>query len=219
MATKRKSGMSDRRNREPEILDAAIRVFYAKGYSAASLQDVADIVGVLKGSLYHYISSKEELLFRICSQSHEQASEIMQAAVESSADPLEQIRYYFTAMSTWYLQNIERVSIYFNEGRWLTGERLAQVRQERRDFHGFLRGLIEKARVQGEIAGHVEPRLASHLILGALNSVSSWYRPDGLYGPEEVVESFTEMSLASLTGSGSLSGPAATQPGETPAAG
>lgn len=198
MATNRKSGHADRRNREPEILDAAITVFHERGYAAASLQHVADIVGVLKGSLYHYISSKEELLFRICSHSHEQAAMIMQDALASSDDPLEQIRYHLSAMAIWYLTNVERVSIYFNEGRWLTGERLEQMRKQQREFHGFLRGLIEKARVNGEIAGHVEPRLATHLILGGLNSVSTWYRPDSLYSPEEVAQVFTEMTLASI---------------------
>ncbi|MEU6643590.1 TetR/AcrR family transcriptional regulator [Saccharomonospora sp. NPDC046836] len=200
MATRRKSGTTDRRNREPEIVDAAVRVFHDKGYLAASLQDVADIVGVLKGSLYHYIDSKEDLLYRICAHSHERASEIMRAAVEASDDPLEQLRTYLTDIGAWYLHNIERVSIYFNEGRWLTGERLEKVRDERREFQGFLRGLIEKAAQQGEIAPHVEPRLATHLILGSLNNVSTWYRPDGLYAPTEIVEAFTQMALASLTG-------------------
>ncbi len=198
-APKRKSGMSDRRNREPEIIAAAVRVFYDKGFLAASLQDVADIVGVLKGSLYHYIDSKEDLLYRICVQSHEVSSAIMRESVESSAEPMVQLHRYLVDMATWYLQNIERVTIYFNEGRWLTGERLERVRDERREFNGFLRSLIEKARVQGHIADHVEPRLVSHLILGSLNSVSGWYRSDGLYAPSEVVESFVNLTLAALT--------------------
>jgi DNA-binding transcriptional regulator YbjK len=54
-----------RRNRSDEILQAAIEIFHQKGYAAASIQDVADTVGVLKGSLYHYIDSKEDLLARI----------------------------------------------------------------------------------------------------------------------------------------------------------
>lgn len=200
MAARRKSAPNDRRNREPEIIDAAIRVFHEKGYLAASLQDVADIVGMLKGSLYHYIDSKEDLLYRICAQSHERSSEIMQDAIRSAADPLEQLHQYLTDIGTWYVQNIERVSIYFNEGRWLTGERLEKVRDERREFQGFLRELIEKAAAHGEIARHVEPRVATLLILGMLNNVSTWYRPDGLYAPKEVVAAFTDMALASLTG-------------------
>lgn len=200
MATTRRSGFTERRNREPEILEAAIRVFHDRGYRSASLQEVADIVGVLKGSLYHYISSKEELLFRIMSESHAQADDIMRAAAESADDPLEQLRFYLHEMALWYLQNIERVTIYFNEGRWLTGERLDEVRRQRREFDSFLRSLIEKARDQRRIRADVDARLAGQLILGALNSVSDWYRPDGLYSPQEIAQLFTDLMLAAVAG-------------------
>lgn len=200
MPTTRRTGVSERRNRDPEILQAAIRVFHDRGYLAASLQEVADIVGVLKGSLYHYISSKEELLFRIMSESHIQAGQIMRAAAESSDDPLEQLRFYLRRMALWYLEHIERVTIYFNEGRWLTGDRLEQVRRQRREFDGFLRSLIDKARDQHRIRADVDARLAGQLILGALNSISSWYRPDGLYGPQEIAQMFTDQMLASVAG-------------------
>src|SRR3954463_11841233 len=52
-----------RKRRDEEVLDAAARVFARRGYSDASVQDVADELGILKGSLYHYISTKEDLLF------------------------------------------------------------------------------------------------------------------------------------------------------------
>lgn len=200
MATSRRTGITERRNREPEILEAAIRVFHERGYRSASLQEVADIVGVLKGSLYHYISSKEELLFRIMLESHAQADGVMRAAAESTDDPLEQLRFYLRQMALWYLQNTERVTIYFNEGRWLTGERLDEVRRQRREFDSFLRSLIEKARDQRRVRADVDARLAAQLILGALNSVSSWYKPDGLYSPQEIAQMFTDLMLAAIAG-------------------
>ena len=91
MTTKRQGPGGRRRNREPELIAAAVEVFYEKGYATASLQDVADIVGVLKGSLYHYISSKEELLAWICIESHAQAADIMAEVAESEAEPLDQL--------------------------------------------------------------------------------------------------------------------------------
>lgn len=200
MATKRKSGVSDRRNRDPELIAAAITVFYEKGYAAASLQDVAEIVGVLKGSLYHYISSKEDLLARICVESHAQAAEIMAESLESADDPLDQLRAYLHRIALWYVNNIERVSIYFNEGKWLTGERLDEVRAQGREFHAFVRTLVDKARSGDRVRDDVDPRVAAQLILGSLNSVSTWYRPDGLYSPEEIASAFTDMSLASISG-------------------
>jgi TetR/AcrR family transcriptional regulator, cholesterol catabolism regulator len=217
MATKRRSAAGDRRNREPELIAAAISVFYEKGYAAASLQDVADIVGVLKGSLYHYISSKEELLARICVESHAQASEIMAESLASADDPLDQLRTYLGRIALWYLTNIERVSIYFNEGRWLTGERRSEVRAQGREFHSFIRTLIDKARSGDRVREDVDPRVAAQLIIGSLNSVSTWYRPDGLYSPEEIATSFTDMSLASISGEVPAPLPRAAPPERLPA--
>lgn len=201
MATKAKTKArnTDRRNREPEILAAAIQVFHKKGYAAASLQDVADIVGVLKGSLYHYISSKEELLARICVESHKQSSVIMQESLDAADNPLDQLRAFLHATAIWYLNNIERVSIYFNEGKWLTGERLETVQAQGREFNTFIRSLIDKSRGENDVRTEIDPRVAAQLIIGALNSIPSWYRPDGLYSAEEVADIYTDMALASLS--------------------
>src|SRR5438132_12993222 len=106
---------SDRRNRDSEVLQAAIKVFFEKGYAAASVQDVADVVGVLKGSLYHYISSKEDLLLRIFDGSHTQAVQIMEALASRNLPPRQWLESYLNEIVHWYLANIERVSLYFNE--------------------------------------------------------------------------------------------------------
>lgn len=207
MAPRRRSTPTDRRNREPEIIAAAIRVFSNRGYGAASLQEVADIVGMLKGSLYHYIDSKEDLLFRIMVESHRQAAELMEAALGTSTEPLEQLRHYLHRLTMWNLANIERVSIYFNEGRWLTGDRLAEVQHQGREFQAFVRTLIEKARASELIRPGVDPRIQTQLILGSVNHLSSWYRPDGLFSPQEIATALTEAALTSLVPDRVRSGP------------
>ena len=61
-----------REERWSELIEVATDVFYAKGYDAASLQDSADRLGMLKGSLYYYIRSKEDLLFDVIKAVHEE---------------------------------------------------------------------------------------------------------------------------------------------------
>ena len=94
------------------MIEAAIRVFSAKGYASASIQDVAEEVGVLKGSLYHYIDSKEDLLARIFEDSADQFVAMLEEASNLDERPLERLRSFAHACSLWYLQNIERVGIY-----------------------------------------------------------------------------------------------------------
>ncbi|WP_235490550.1 helix-turn-helix domain-containing protein, partial [Frankia sp. AvcI1] len=82
---------TDRRNREAEILQAALEIFARKGYAAASIQDVADAVGVLKGSLYHYIDSKEDLLFQIFDNAHVDAERLMTELDALEVDAVERL--------------------------------------------------------------------------------------------------------------------------------
>ena len=71
-----------------EIYDAAARVFSEKGYDGASIQDVADAVGILKGSLYYYIDTKQDLLFGIIDEVHRDTLRSLEewVAVDGDAD-------------------------------------------------------------------------------------------------------------------------------------
>ena len=84
-----------RRKRDEEVVAAAAKVFYERGYSAATVQDIADELGILKGSLYHYIKTKEDLLFRLFEQVHKGVEAILEdvLAVEG-LNPLERIELY-----------------------------------------------------------------------------------------------------------------------------
>jgi TetR/AcrR family transcriptional regulator, cholesterol catabolism regulator len=199
MAAKRVATRSTpRRNREAEVLQAAIEVFWKKGYAAASIQDVADRVGVLKGSLYHYIDSKEDLLFQIFNESHEQASAIVEEVAALDAPAIERLRIYVERYLLWYLTHLERVSLYLSEWRYLTGARRATVMEQRRTYEGFVRNLILAAQAEGDVPEGLNAKYASFFILGALNGVPTWYRRNGPDPPEEIANAYAAMALEVL---------------------
>ncbi len=76
----RKSVSVDAASMDEKIFAEAVRMFRQKGYHAASMQNIADAVGLQKGSLYHYISSKEELLFKIFERSTGALTQQLEAA-------------------------------------------------------------------------------------------------------------------------------------------
>src|ERR1700742_4859609 len=136
------TGDRQRRNRSQDVLEAAVRVFHKKGYASASIQDIADEVGVLKGSLYHYIDSKEDLLARLFEDSAEHFLAMLDEPGGPNAPPVERLSRFAYACSYWYLQNIERVTIYANEWKHLTGKRLKLVVGIREDYEGRLGELV-----------------------------------------------------------------------------
>jgi AcrR family transcriptional regulator len=123
------------------MVDAAVRLFAEKGYGSTSVQDVADAIGVLKGSLYHYIDSKEDLLFQIFYQAHRENDELIKEISELDLDAVAKLRVYIERTLQTTIANLDRTSLYFRDWRNLTGERLETLIQERRSYDRFLRDL------------------------------------------------------------------------------
>ena len=189
-----------KRNREADVLDAAIEVFYKHGYAASTIQDVADKVGVLKGSLYYYIDSKEDLLHRIFTESYEQSVVLLAEADAPDAPPLDRLRSYFQAYVLWYLNNVERVSLYFNDWKALTGKRRAEVIEQRAVYEQFITERIDEAKRDGAISVKIETKYAVFFLLGAVNGVPTWYRRKGPDSPERIAELYADMVIATLLG-------------------
>ena len=190
----------DYRNREEEVIAAAIKIFSEKGFAATSIQDVADEVGVLKGSLYHYIESKEDLLFQIFDESHRQAAEIVREIGELEGPPLDRLHTYIQRYVHWYLDNVDRVSIYFSEWRHLTGQRLATVKKQRRMYEKVVFELIEEARDAGNVPEDLNPTYATNFILGAVNGVPVWYRPGRGNSLPKISAAYADMVVGTLVG-------------------
>ena len=155
-------------------MEAAISVMSERGYAATSIQEVAERVGVLKGSLYHYFSSKEELLERILEESHRDSSGIAERIATLGLDPGDELFTYLHELAVWYLTHVERANIYFAEGRHLTGERRERVRERGRQFAGHIADLLDRARESGAIAIAVDPTIVRRFVIGSLNNVRTW---------------------------------------------
>ncbi len=158
-------------NRDQDILEAAIHIFAEKGYVGSSLQEVADSVGLMKGSLYHYISSKESLLYRMFQEAHEQANLIITEVDAKNLGPEEHLRGFVRSLAVFYVINQERASIYFRESRHLTGKDRETVKQQQKAFRAYVRGLIEDVQKAGLTRPDLDIRIASYFLLTAVNGI------------------------------------------------
>jgi AcrR family transcriptional regulator len=184
------------------VIEAAVRVFHQKGYASASIQDVAAEVGVLKGSLYHYIDSKEDLLARIFEDSAGHFTEMLEEASGLDERPVERLRSFAYACSFWYLRNIERVGIYATEWKHLTGKRLKIVMGIRADYEQRLAGLIGEVKEAGEAGPDLDVDFATYYIFGALNGLPDWYRRRGSEPAERIATTYAGLIVATVVGGG-----------------
>src|SRR3954463_2074393 len=122
------------KKRDVEVLDAAARVFARRGYSDASVQDVADELGILKGSLYHYIDTKEDLLYRLLQETHDEIYEILEeVAAMQGLNPIEQLEVYIRRQVEYNIDTLLRVSVYSHDLERLTEERRKAIVGRRRE--------------------------------------------------------------------------------------
>jgi AcrR family transcriptional regulator len=190
----------ERRNRHDEIIEAATHVFWLRGYSAASVQEIADEVGLLKGSLYHYIGSKEELLAQVFQEAYEESEAIMDSVRGLEQPPIEKLRTYLVRYIVQFLKNPERTQLYFRDWRYLTGEPLEHVVQQRHSYVNFVRDLVRAAQVSGDAPGEVSASYLALFILAAVHNVAEWYRSDGADSVERIAELHADLAVATIRG-------------------
>jgi AcrR family transcriptional regulator len=196
----RAAGGRQRRNRRNDVLEAAVRVFHEKGYVSATIQDVAAEVGVLKGSLYHYIDSKEDLLAWIFEDSAGRVMEMLDEASGLDERPIERLRSFGRSCSLWYLRNIERVAIYATEWKHLTGKRRKEVVVIRETYESRLAGLIGEVKEAGEAAPDLDVNFATYFIFGALNGLPAWYRRRGPDPAERIADAYADLIVNTVIG-------------------
>jgi AcrR family transcriptional regulator len=189
------------KRRDSEVLDAAAKVFYSRGYAAASVQDIADELNILKGSLYHYIEKKEDLLFWLLKESHDDVESILAEIGASDLPPLEKLREYTRRQVEYTSRNLERMAIYYREATQLSADRHREIASKRRDHERFVAGLIAEAQATGEAKDGGDPALIANFVFGSMIWVYRWYKPGRDLPPAEVAAACADFVLDGVIGS------------------
>src|SRR5271168_73960 len=94
VSTRKQTNKGDRKPRDErwaQILNVAAQVFFEKGYDATSLQDIANRTGILKGSLYYYIETKEDLLGNLLREAQEKGLRSIRPIAERPGSPIHRL--------------------------------------------------------------------------------------------------------------------------------
>ena len=184
--------------RRSEVLAAATRVFHEKGYEASSIQDVADELGILKGSLYYYIDSKEDLLFAIIEEVHRSTMQRLERWLVVDGDTLVKLRLFLRWQVLTYCRDVEKVGVFLHDFRSLSPENQAKILAERDRYDRVLRDLLRAGQDEGSVAQDLDPKLTAMAIFGMMNWISTWWQPDGPNTPEELADQLTDLALAGV---------------------
>ena len=186
--------MGTRRN---ELTRQAARLFAEKGYHGTSIGDLAEAMGVQKGSLYAHIDSKADLLWEVARD----GATAFQAALDTVSDDasaLEKIRLALRAHLRVVGQQLDVATVFIREWRYLEGERREEFLAERRRYEERFRALFREGRELGELRADLDDATATLLALSAANWAYTWIRPET--DTDELADRFHEFLLDGMRG-------------------
>jgi TetR/AcrR family transcriptional regulator, cholesterol catabolism regulator len=186
-------------SRRTVIRGEAARIFAEFGYDGSSLLQITEATGTPKSTIYHYYSSKEEILLDILSFSDSQVSPLMEREALADSDPLTKLERIVSVHVTWYLRHPFIAKVAFRDWKKLTGESLVMQTDRRRRHARFVKEQIECARDDGLLPASTNVSLVTNFINGAVSSANLWYDPDGRDTPEAIGKAFGLMAKNVVT--------------------
>jgi AcrR family transcriptional regulator len=183
--------------RKDVIISKAARLFREKGYSATSMRDLAEHVGVEAASLYNHIKSKAEILQEICFKTANQFMNHiteLELSDQKSITKVESIlRFHINQMVNHY----EEVYVMDREWKHLTDPYLSNMQSQRRSYRQRIAAIIEEGIRKGEIKD-IDAPTAVLIMLHAVSGIESWHRSVKRIGSEMLEDNMVMILVEGL---------------------
>ena len=180
-----------------DIIQAAAQRFRQNGYHGTSMQDIADEVQLQKSSLYHHVSSKQDILFTILEQALDLLIADMQAVVESELPPEKKLRMAMQSYMGRLTQDADLAAVLLLEHRSLEHELRIQHIARRDQCEDLWRLIIQEGVDQG-VYSPTDVSVVSLAILGVQNWMITWFNSEGRYSALELADHFSKLFLTGL---------------------
>jgi TetR/AcrR family transcriptional regulator, cholesterol catabolism regulator len=165
--------------RQHEVVATAARVFAERGYQATSMGDLTEATGLTAGGLYHYIGSKEQLLFSICDELLEPVLERARAIVAQEAPAREHLHELLRVWLAHIEAHRDHMLVFAQERHVIEREpQWRRVRRQRKAFEAILDDVLARGEREGTMA-FADRGLALLALLGMVNHTPQWLRANG----------------------------------------
>jgi AcrR family transcriptional regulator len=188
-----------------EILRTAARLFQQRGYDATSMNDVAAALKLSKGGLYHHFQSKDEILYEIMNHAMEITQDRVLNPVRGIADPEERLRALIRLHIEVVLSPRDReITVMLHENHPLPPALRKRINARKKEYIHFLENLMAEvqekvqSKAQHQTKGKVSPRAAAFALLGMINWIYQWHKPEGDLQTENLIPQFTGLIFGGI---------------------
>jgi TetR/AcrR family transcriptional regulator, cholesterol catabolism regulator len=183
--------------RQQEVVATAARLFAERGYQATSMSDLTDATGLAAGGLYHYIGSKEQLLFRICDELLEPLLEQASAIVAREAPATEHLHELLRAWLAHIATHRHHMLVFAQERHVIEREpQWREVRRQRKAFEQILDDVLARGQHDGTMT-FPDRHVALLALLGMVNHTPQWLRvgASGRLSAEQIADEYCDLIL------------------------
>jgi AcrR family transcriptional regulator len=180
------------------LLAEATRLFAEKGFDGTSVQEIVESAGVTKGAMYHYFSSKDDLLYEIYHRLLGMQMSRLVRIADGAGSAEERLHGAAVDVLETSFRHLDELTVFFRSLHLLPAEKRKTVRAERRLYHERFRSLIEEGQQEGAFRADVPADIVVQYFFGSVHQVSTWYHPDGPMSAETVSEYYVSLLLDGL---------------------
>jgi len=181
--------------RRRAVVDAAAHVFAERGYHATTIAALLEATGLSSGALYHYVTTRDELLVLICDELMDPLLERAHAILAQDAPPEAALRSLLRAWLEHIERHLDHMRVFQQERHVIEREpRWGEIRAKRLEFERLLEALLARAESSGAMA-IPDRRLALFALLGMVNYTPTWFRPGGRLRAGEIADGYCDLLL------------------------
>lgn len=180
-----------------DILEAAAQVFRQKGFHGASMNDIAEAVSLQKASLYHHVTSKQEILLELLDRALELLLERISAIAVQNIPADEKLHRMIREYLQILVENIDLAAVLLFEHRALERRQHARHIPNRDKFESLWKDVISEG-VSKKRFKCDNPSLATRALFGIMNWTITWYRPNGELSIEQIADQYSGLLLNGL---------------------
>ncbi|HEY0181424.1 MAG TPA: TetR/AcrR family transcriptional regulator [Rhodopila sp.] len=176
------------------ILEEAVKLFYERGFSGTTLDDIAGKLGVTKPFIYTHFRSKVELLEAICRPTIEMSLDAIAEAARQPGTASARLFDGIVNFTKVVLQRQANIAVYFREEKHMSTGGVAEINALRKRFDRVLSELLEEGSRAGEFKV-ADVRVAALAIGGMVSWAYTWYQPEGRLPIDEVGTKMARLAL------------------------
>ncbi|MBX2967078.1 MAG: TetR family transcriptional regulator [Cyclobacteriaceae bacterium] len=185
-------------SRKEQVIRMAAELFKEKGYSAASMRDLAQKLGIEAASLYSHIKSKEEILRTLCFDMAAEFRTSLSEVEKQNVSASEKLRLGIIGHVKVMAKDLTASAVFMNEHRHLSQPWLRDFLLLRINYINRFKTIIEQGVSTGDFKKDIDTKLAVMTLFSSLNWMPGWFNPDSTIEPEKLGQQLADMLINGL---------------------